>query len=288
MKPSKLLERFYRKVYIAVAVGKNATDVFVETRKHGRTLKKSLHTFDTPTLGEEALSCIAEAASQSPLHYIAVLDTLPSQGAVPTCSAQEFPRYADTTSCQTRCLEGDWSVFASDESLYQIRESYEATGLDFIFSPFSLLYNYFASSVAAEPALYLLLGETFVAAAVFKEKRLLFGEYDTISGDDEPALVVDIDSQAPGPERTGDRVRAKEHGVRRYYTRITHALKSFYNDGKYEKVFIEKVLIADASGEGELLKKMLEDELFVGVERYEVSLAEEVAALAVTEVEDEG
>jgi hypothetical protein len=287
MKPSKLLESFYRKVYIAIVPGKNATDVFVQMRKHGKILGKSLQTFDTPALGEEALACIAEAASQSPLHYIAVLDTLPAQGAVPTCSLQELPRYADATSCQTLCLDGSWSVFASDESLYQIQETYGATGLDFIFSPFLLLRHYFASSVAAEAALYLLLGETFVAAAVFKEKRLLFGEYVTISDDDAPAYVVDIDSQEPESEWTQDRIHAQEHGARRYYTRITQALQSFYSDEKYEKVFIEKVLIADASGAGEPLKKMLEDELFVGVERYEVTLAEEVAALAIAEVEDE-
>jgi hypothetical protein len=287
MKPSKLLERFYRKVYIAVVVMHSTTDVCVETRKRGNTLRKSLHTFDTTTLDDEVADYIAAAASQSPLHYVAVLNTLPSQGAVPTCSAQQFPRYTDATSCQTRCFDESWSVYASDESLYQIREFYESAGLDFIFSPFSLLRSYFAAPIEAEPALYLLLGETFVATAVFKKKRLLFGDYDVLANEYESDLVVELDADEPAWETT-DRESSGKRDAQRYYTLVMQALKSFYNDGRYEKVFIERVLIADACGVGEALEKMLEEELFVAVERFELNLAEEVSALAVAEVEDEG
>lgn len=293
MKPSKLLERFYLKVFIAVVVMRDSTDVFVQTRKHGKMLKKSLHTFDVSALDEEVTGYIAAAASQSPLHYIAVLNTLPYQGAVPTCSELQLPRFADVASCQIRCFDESWSVYASDESIYRLQESYKATGLDFIFSPFSLLRNYFDASVAAEPALYLLLGETFAVTAVFKEKRLLFGTYEPLAKECEPSRALDLDAEASASETARSdesctQMPVEEGGAQGCFTLVMRALKSFYNDDRYEKVFIERVLMADASGAGDLLKEMLEDELFVGVERFEINLAEEVAALAVAEVEDEG
>lgn len=287
MRLSKLLERFYRKVFIAVAVMRNTTEVLVETRKHGTTVKKSRRTFNTVTLDEEITGYIAAAASQSPLHYIAVLNTFSYQGAIPTCSTLQLPRFADVTSCQTRCFDESWSVYASDESIYQIREFYAATGLDFIFSPFSLLRNYFAATIEDGPALYLLLAETYVVTAVFKEKRLLFGAFGRVSNGYEPERVVDLDREE-GASGMQEQVFVQQYGTQPYFMQVMHALKSFYNDDRYEKVFIEKVLIADATNTGERLKTMLSDELLVGVERYEVDLAEEVAALAVAEVEDEG
>jgi len=68
------------------------------------------------------------------------------------------------------------------------------------------------------------------------------------------------------------------------FTLIQNAVNHFYNDEKYENIFIENIFIADGTGIGAGLSQYLEEEMFLNVHYRVVDIGEIVSKLAKKEL----
>ena len=68
------------------------------------------------------------------------------------------------------------------------------------------------------------------------------------------------------------------------FSLIKNSLNDFYNDEKYESVFIENVSIADGTGNGEELTSYLKEEMFLTVAFKKINLASTLCDIAKMEI----
>ncbi len=97
---------------------------------------------------------------------------------------------------QTLCRDKEWTQYASQEALYQLRAHYGAVGIDFIFSPFSMIEYYFADKIKNSFALYAFGVPEFFSVAIFDGGKLEYAHHYSTGS----SQSVSIDEEVSGME----------------------------------------------------------------------------------------
>lgn len=174
---SKLFESLYTKVFINIIVENTQTVVYVEVCS-GKNVLQSMHKyFDTTTMNSKMYEFINAYYKESPFCYISVLDKSPLQGAIPTCNSNEMSKYYDISSSEYRCYAKNWAFYTSEYDLEAIKHEYRSVGIDFIFSPFAILANFFKDKIENTLAMFLLVEDNYISFSVFDNSNLLYAQY---------------------------------------------------------------------------------------------------------------
>lgn len=174
---SKLLESLYTKVFINIVIENAQTVVYVEVCS-GKSVLQSMHKyFDTTTMNSKMYEFINAYYKESPFCYISVLDKSPLQGAIPTCSANDMSKYCDISSSEHRCYSNNWAFYTSEYDLEAIKHEYRSIGVDFIFSPFVMLANFFKDKIDNTLAIFLLVEDNYISFSIFDNSKLLYAQY---------------------------------------------------------------------------------------------------------------
>lgn len=192
---SKLFESLYNKVFINIVVGRSQTIVYIEECSKNSVLKTHSKSFDTLGINNKMHEYIDSFSSESPFHYISILDTSSSQGAIPTCSSREMSVFHNLESSKYICHKNQWAFYTSKPDLELLQENYSKIGVDFIFSPFVILSNFFKDKIDAHLALYILIEDNNITICVFDNSKLLFGEHIDMEHDDNEELMMDENSE---------------------------------------------------------------------------------------------
>ena len=200
----KLFESLYLKVFVNIIIKESSTLVYIEIHSKKGVLDNRQAEFDTLEPNEKMLDFIQNYIKESPFYYISVLDNSLLQGALPTCSKNRLAYYYDLSNCEYKCYKEKWSYYTAKAELYELEKRYSEIGLDFIFSPFLIIANFFQDKIKSSLALYVLVEENYISLAVFEESNLLYAEHLDIHAqneDDEFFLAndenesVDLDLQ---------------------------------------------------------------------------------------------
>lgn len=193
---SKFFESIYQKVFVNIVVRSTSTDVYIELCSKNDVVDNVENSFDTTKMSEEMLEFITSYTRETPFHYISVLDMSPSQGALPTCSKNRLSYYYDVSASEYKCHNQKWTYYTSKSDLYDIERRYKDIGVDFVFSPFSLLSNFFKDKIDSNLAMYILIQDEFVTLSVFDNSELLFAEHLNMENSHEnDDLLMDDSSQ---------------------------------------------------------------------------------------------
>ncbi|MEA3370925.1 MAG: hypothetical protein U9Q40_06255 [Campylobacterota bacterium] len=174
---SKFFESIYQKVLVNIVVRSTSTDVYIELCSKNDVVDNIENNFTTTKMSEEMLSFITSYTRESPFFYISILDMSSSQGALPTCSKNKLSYYYDVSASEYKCHDKKWTYYTSKSDLYEIERRYKETGVDFVFSPFSLLSNFFKDKIDTNLAMYILVQDEFVSLGVFDNSELLFAQH---------------------------------------------------------------------------------------------------------------
>lgn len=189
---SKLFEALYHKVFVNIVVGRSKSIVYIEECNKKGLISNNSESFSTTELSEKMYEYINSFISESPFHYVSILDTSNAQGALPTCSSREMSVFEDLSSSKYICHQNQWAFYTSKDHLDIIQHNYSKIGVDFIFSPFVILSNFFKDKIDTNLALYILLEDNYITICVFDNSRLLFGEHiDMNHGDDHEDMLID-------------------------------------------------------------------------------------------------
>ena len=173
----KFFESLYLKVFVNIVVKNSTTDVYIELCSSKGVIDNVEDNFNTTNMSEEMLEFITSYTRESPFSYFSLLDVSLFQGAIPTCSKNKLSYYYDISASEYKCHDKKWTYYTSKSDLYDIERRYKDTGIDFVFSPFSVLTNFFKDKVNSHHAMYILVQEGFISLAVFDTSELLFAQH---------------------------------------------------------------------------------------------------------------
>ncbi|MBU0721830.1 hypothetical protein KJ877_10840 [bacterium] len=190
----KLLESLYLKVYVNIVVDRSKTHVYIEECNKEAVLERIEQSFDTTSFDSNIYEFIRSYTKETPFHYIAILDTSPSQGALPTCSEREIPLFCDLSSSKYLCYANKWSYYTSTPDLNMLQKQYKKIGLDLIFSPFPILANFFKDKIDSHLAIFILIEDNYITLAVFDHAEFLYGDHINMKHQDEAddMLIDDV------------------------------------------------------------------------------------------------
>ncbi len=255
----KFLESFLPKLFITLIPSAKGVHLSAELRKNGKQIRR----YDEQMVeGSEALEKrVRKLEQESSLAYVALLETASSQGLLSDCRGSEA---IDMSSVDKICVENRWGIYISKDDLFERQKMYKNVGLDFLFSPFSLLYSFYEQKIKESDGLYLLMDGDLIVSAVFKEGVMIYAEQ--ISMYDELALVDET----------------KVLGA--YIEKINATVKAFYENRADEAMFIEKIFIADSLNFDTDLENRLEETLFAEVQKQSINLSHELTRLSEKEL----
>jgi hypothetical protein len=185
LKLPSLIDYLYVKIFIAIVEDGDRISIASEIFSGSKKSDESSESFES---FKEARAYIQELISDSPYFYISLLNNSKDQGAVPTCNRLKMRDFADVSLSQTVCIDNRWTLYSSSGELANIEKHHSAYGLDFIFSPFSILHDFFKDKIKDIIALYVLIQQESISVAIFSQEQLEFGVH-LITDADEIALV---------------------------------------------------------------------------------------------------
>ena len=179
-------EYLYLKAFISIVISNSKTVVYVEMLNSKGSVSSSEESFSTKYLSTEMYEYILDFTKETPFYYVSILDNSLYQGVIPSCEKNKLAYFYDVSSSEYKCHNNKWSYYTAKNDVYEIEKVYEKIGVDFIFSPFVVLSNFFKDKIDNHLAMFLLIEENSISLSVFNNSELLFGEYIDMSAEVEP------------------------------------------------------------------------------------------------------
>lgn len=174
---SKLFESLYLKVFINIVISRSTTTVNIEINSKSGNVDNVEDVFDTTKLNHKMKEFIHPYIEESPFHYISVLDTSEFQGAVPTCDTSKMSKYIDVKSSKYLCYHDNWAYYTLKSDLELLKREFSQVGIDFIFSPFTVLSRFFKDKIDTNNGMYILIEDKYISLAVFSNSQLLYANH---------------------------------------------------------------------------------------------------------------
>ncbi len=172
-----MIERFFRKIFIAIVHEGGEYDVRVLAQKQKKIVSSEKRRFEGDSAYEEMAAYLHKVIDESPLHYVALLNNQPKQGAIVGCTPTAIDDLEEIEGTKTLCRNGKWLVYSSLRELDALKYNYKSIGLDYIFSPFSIVEHFFADKIKGPFALYALALKESFSVVIFEEGQLEYGHY---------------------------------------------------------------------------------------------------------------
>lgn len=172
-----MIERFYRKIFVAIVQDAGVYDVRVVAQKQKKLLYKESRTFEGTSAYEDIRLYLRKYLDESPLHYVAVLNPAVKQGALAGCKHSNDDEIEEIIGTKTLCRNEKWLLYSSLRELDTLQQQYKTIGLDFIFSPFSLLEHFFKDKIKGGFALYALAQKDSFSVALFEDGKLEYAHH---------------------------------------------------------------------------------------------------------------
>ncbi len=196
MESCKLANKFFALLYDIALINiiKKPDSVIVYIEIHSRK-KRKLSTEKTFILNDSysdklLFDYIKQFSEDTPFYYIATIDKSSDQGAIPTCNKHKMQNFKDLSTSQYMCIDDKWVCYTSKIDLEEQIDFMQDIGLDFLFSPFIIIKEFFKDKISGAAALYVLLQDDFITVAVFQNSQLVYGDYIDMSLEVESANDV--------------------------------------------------------------------------------------------------
>ncbi len=172
---SKLFEALYLKVFVNIVTNGSKSIVYIEMCNKKDVISSAEESFTSVPEHNKMLEFIESYTKESPFHYVSYLDHSPLQGAISTSSDKS--KHFDLSLSKYVNYNKDWLYYTSKSDLNLLKKRYADIGVDYIFSPFVLLAEFFKDKLASKMTMFVLVEESYVTLSIFDENKLLFAEH---------------------------------------------------------------------------------------------------------------
>ncbi len=203
-----MLERLFQKIFISIVPVEDGYNVMSITVKNKKVVSKEQRHFVGDTPSSSMNKFIHNQVDTTPFFYISTLNLYANQGAYEGCSHPSVHfRNDDVVGIQTVCRNNEWTQYASQDELHRLKAHYSGVGLDFIFSPFSMIEFYFADKIKNSFGLYAFCVPGFFAIAIFDGEKLEYAHYYTTGNakqkSEDSVSLSSMDFSSPTMEEHG-------------------------------------------------------------------------------------
>lgn len=199
MNMSKVIQKRFSNVFIAVLAEKNEYVLRYIVVKNEKILINEDKRFpmdEDKRLSSDIKEFLTSLEKNYKFVYIAYLLDASGQNCLPTCKEEEFTKYnIDKNKIIKVCIEEKWMIYALKSDIKWIKELFEESGVDFIYSPFLVLNNFIHNKKQkTKNNLFLLYTENFITLMIFDGDKVVFSaffkipykEFEFSSEEDEP------------------------------------------------------------------------------------------------------
>lgn len=170
-----MIEWLYRKIFIAIISEGEEYDVRCVVFKQKKLLLKEAKRFEGEQAFEAMSKFLRKKIEESPLHYIALLNPDLHQGALNGCSLRETEyEFGGAVSV---CRNKKWLLYASLKEIDFLKKKFSEVGIDYLFSPFSVIEHFFQDKIGTGFALYALAQKDSFSVAFFEEGKLEYAHH---------------------------------------------------------------------------------------------------------------
>lgn len=200
---SNLIRKYFSNLFVSIVSKENSYVVFSKVIKNGKLRTKFEKVFDAKsnrdTIDAKLEKYLISLQEQYNFSYISLLLDSMGQGAINGVEAQDFEKFSvDLKNVKTVKFK-NWSAYASFIDINWANKIYGNVGLDFIYSPFVVLY-YLLSQHRPQKnvVLYMLNQQDSVTLSIYKDGILSFGVFSKMTEDanlDELNMVDDWEEE---------------------------------------------------------------------------------------------
>ena len=199
-----MLERLFQKIFVSIVPVVDGHEVLSVALKNKKVLYKEKRHFEGSEISNAMNRYIQEVIDPSPIYYIGTLITQSHQGAHAGCANKGKTQHSDDTKVSEVCRNNKWTLYASLDDLHALTYEYHTVGLDFIFSPFSILEYSFADKMKDTFALYAFSMPGLFTVAIFEGDKLEYAHHYSHKKspvqDDVPASAMEFMSHIDDEE----------------------------------------------------------------------------------------
>jgi len=196
---SSIIQKYFTNLFISIVAEENSYRVLCKAIKNSKQKDKFEKIFpvkpNAEFLNEELENYLISLQDKYNYTYITFLLDSMGQGAIKGVQAEDFSRFSvDLKNIKTVKFD-TWSAYVSFIDINWINKIYSKVGLDFIYSPFVILYHLLSQhKLKVKSTLYLLNQKDSVTLAVFKENTLCFGVFYKIIIEDGLDNTEDVEN----------------------------------------------------------------------------------------------
>jgi len=290
--PKTLLLFYANKETIEAAFGFfDKKSIVIETRR----------AFDGKKKEHEIEEWYEEILQTYPKTYVGTMLDSINQGAISGCSKQDLEKFDIKSSLvHTICVEEKWLAYASLVEMKWFEKRYVSLPLDFIFSPFIMLYEKVKSDLTNTPILAVLHQKGVLYIAVFSNEGLWFSQILAIAEDslnddvleddedDDIGLAFDLENLDTDIEDTGGEAGLDllDYDLN-FFDKLKISIENFYHSDLYKHEFLESILIYDADSQiGRDIVRYIQDELFMNCSLHDFDPIESMSKLAFLDLKE--
>lgn len=200
-----MLERLFQKIFVSIVPVVDGHEVLTVALKNKKVLYKDKRHFEGTEPSNTMNRYIQEVIDPSPIYYISTINTQSHQGAHAGCANKGKTQHSDDTKVSEVCRNKKWTLYASLDDLHALTYEYHTVGLDFIFSPFSIIEHTFADKMNDTFALYAFSMPGLFTVAIFEGDKLEYAHHyshrkSSVQDDAPEASAMDFASHVDEEE----------------------------------------------------------------------------------------
>ncbi|MDX1810073.1 MAG: hypothetical protein R3331_11090 [Sulfurospirillaceae bacterium] len=204
---SNLIRKYFSNLFVSIVSKENSYIVFCKVIKNGKLKAKFEKEFDSSesvdTIDAKLEKYLISLQEEYNFTYISLLLDSMGQGAINGVEAEDFEKFSVDAKNIKSVKFKNWSAYASFIDINWAHKIYSNVGLDFIYSPFVLLY-YMLSQHRPQKnvVLYMLNQQDSITLSIFKDGVLSFGVFAKMTEDTNLDEFNNIDDWEDEEEET--------------------------------------------------------------------------------------
>lgn len=303
-----LLGRLYQKVVISIDIDVWQCKVKVIHHKNPQRNEEKVFRTVNGDLPIEAAKYIRHIQNGYPYTYIATISRTKKQGLVSGNKLRKFEAFGlNPNTLMIMLVNRKWFAYIDKEDMARFRNKFSKIGgVDFIFSPFCLIYEKIKPRLDASKKLYILQEKGACSLMVADKSGVYYGSYipleqndleikeglessdddvvkfETIGEINENIIIKDSDGKNEDESQKNNLTDLSTANT--MITIIKETLNTFYRDERYASDFIEELLILDASGISDSSITHLTNNMMLETQFLRLDICAEIERLAKMEL----
>ena len=302
-----LFSRIYQKVIVSIDLCEKTCKIRISNNKNTQQEEKTYKTINA-NFPIEAAKYIQKIQNKYPHTYTSAMIRTENQGLLNGKNIDVFDKFGlDINSLKIILINKQWFIYVGKKNLQEYKNKFsKINGLDFVFSPFIIIYEKIKDRLDGAKKLYILQEKGSTSLLIADRDNIYFGnhivfeqdrfvdenkedkknnddmiEFDVIDEIDENIIIKDFDKDSYDLSSNSlSELSIANHMIEL----ITKTLNNFYQDNRYASDFIDELLILDGYGISDNAISHLKNNTMLETQFIRIDVCKEVEKLTKMEL----